>query len=229
MTDQTDPAPDASVQRKAFFDGASYWEEYNAGATLWPSDKHKIMAEAIKRYPVLGAEPNLVAGRTGDANSPTGATQPRPVDDAGALETLRWLNVLYDSFDNGNDLARRTFKDYCENFILRSRDILRAALSSKQDKIRRMQKLIEAQREEIAAHDDKDAIIESHAAFADEAKNWRKELVDKDAVIERMRAAIELSIKRIGYLGVFAGERHAEANEKEFIPLLKEALREGEE
>ncbi len=37
--------------RRAFVDGAKWWEFYRTGATMWPSDRDQAEAEAERKYP----------------------------------------------------------------------------------------------------------------------------------------------------------------------------------
>lgn len=39
--------------RRVFVAGATWWEFYKTGATMWNSDRSIVEDEAIKRYPPL--------------------------------------------------------------------------------------------------------------------------------------------------------------------------------
>lgn len=125
-------------------------------------------------------------------------THPRPVDDAGALRNAVDAAGCLESY-------RHYLPEENKQLFMSHIATVLSALASQQGKnakIRRLQKLVAAQREEIAAHDAKDAHIERQAEdirLKDEAlrhANGRiRELVqkatEKNALIEKLRAAVK--------------------------------------
>ena len=81
--------------RRAFVEGAKWWEYYEVGATMWPSDVDLAEAEAEKRYP-MGQPAGLcnLCGRPATIFKPDPQVLKKPWTDPGPF--LWWCEDCYE-------------------------------------------------------------------------------------------------------------------------------------